>query len=140
MRSPSSPVFRPRRALALAGLVSLTAGLLMLPGLAHPGRAAASSRKAAAATGSGITVTGPHMYDPQTGKPFPNPSTVTVDQTATLVNQMVQVSWTNFTPSANTPYSAPTTLYPVMIAECAGTNPASAAACYGAQNGGVTSS
>src|SRR5690349_9867679 len=142
MRSPSLPAFRPRRVLALAGLVSLTGGLLMLPGLAHPGRAAASAAAPAAAasgcTGSGTTVAGQNLWDPSTSKPLPTASCVTVDQTSNLVNQMVQVSWANFTPSTNTPYGPSSTLYPVMIAECAGANPASSADCYGATNGGVT--
>ena len=142
MRSPSLPAFRPRRVLALAGVVSLTGGLLMLPGLAHPGRAAASAAAPVAAasgcTGSGTTVTGPNLWDPSTGKPLPAASCVTVDQTSSLVNQMVQVNWANFTPSVNAPYGPSSTLYPVMIAECAGANPASSADCYGATNGGVT--
>jgi hypothetical protein len=140
MRSPSLPAFRPRRVLALAGLVSLIGGLLMLPSLAHPGRAAASAAAAAASgcTGSGTTVTGKQLWDPSAGKPLPAASCVTVDQTSSLVNQMVQVNWANFTPSVNTPYGPSSTLYPVMIAECAGTNPASSADCYGATNGGVT--
>ena len=128
--------------LALAGLVSLAGGLLMLPGLAHPGRAAASATAPAAAasgcTGSGTTVTGPQLWDPSTSKPLPAASCVTVDQTSNLVNQMVQVNWANFTPSTNTPYGPSSTLYPMMIAECAGSNPASSADCYGATNGGVT--
>jgi hypothetical protein len=145
MRSPSVLVFRPRRVLALAGLVSLAGGLLMLPGLAHPGRAAAAagaaSVRAAAATGCtgrGTTVTGLHLWDPSTNHPLANASCVTVDQTSNLVNQMVQVNWANFTPSANTPYGPSSTLYPVMIAECKGAKPASSADCYGATNGGVT--
>ena len=142
MRSPFPPAFRPRRVLALAGVVSLTGGLLMLPGLAHPSRAAASAATPAAAasgcTGSGTTVTGQNLWDPSTGKPLPTASCVTVDQTSNLVNQMVQVSWANFTPSVNAPYGPSSTLYPVMIAECVGTNPASSADCYGATNGGVT--
>jgi len=150
MRSPSLRPFRPRRVLALAGLVSLAGGLLMLPGLAHPSRAAASAtavsaHSAAGATGCsgpGTTVTGPHLWDPAAnggkGGPLPTASCVTVDQTTSLVNQMVQVNWANFTPSANTPYSPSSTLYPVMVAECAGSNPASSADCYGATNGGVT--
>ena len=142
MRSPSLPAFRPRRVLALAGVVSLIGGLLMLPGLAHPGRAVASARPAAASgcTGSGTTVTGPQLWDPiGDGKAArPTASCVTVDQTSSLVNQMVQVTWANFTPSANAPYGPSSTLYPVMIAECVGTNPASSADCYGATNGGVT--
>jgi hypothetical protein len=134
MRSVSVPAFRPRRVLALAGLVSLAAGLVLLPGLAHPGRAAASA--AAAPTGCtrpGTTVTGQHLWDPTAnggkGGPLANASCVTVDQTSSLVNQMVQVNWANFTPSQNTPYGPSSTLYPVMIAECAGTNPASSADC-----------
>ncbi len=142
MRSPSLPAFRPRRVLALAGLVSLIGGLLMLPGLAHPGQAVASAAAPVAAasgcTGSGTTVTGQNLWDPSTGKPLPAASCVTVDQTSSLVNQMVQVSWANFTPSLNAPYGPSSTFYPVMIAECVGTNPASSADCYGATNGGVT--
>src|SRR5690348_14469080 len=93
MRSLSLPAARPRRALALAGLVSLTGGLLMLPGLAHPSRAAASAgaRHAAAAagcTGPGTTVTGPNLWDPSTGQPLAAASCVTVGQTSNLVDQM----------------------------------------------------
>jgi hypothetical protein len=142
MRSPS---FRPCRVLALAGVVSLAGGLLMLAGLAHPGRAAASatarSAPAAAATGCtgpGTTVTGKNLWDPASNKPLPDASCATVDQTSNLVNQMVHVSWANFTPTGNTPYNPNSTLYPVMIAECAGANPASSTDCYGATNGGVT--
>jgi hypothetical protein len=88
---------------------------------------------------SSTTVTGPHLYDPATGKPFPDPSTVTVSQTSSMVNQMVQVSWTNFTPSSSLTYQSLNTYYPVMVTECKGTSPASPADCYGAENGGVTS-
>src|SRR6266516_3587934 len=119
MRSPSLPAFRPRRVLALAGLVSLTGGLLMLPGVAHPGRAAASAAAPAAAsgcTGKGSTVTGQNLWDPATGKPLPAASCVTVDQTSNLVNQMVQLSWANFTPSQNTPYGPSSTIYPPLVA------------------------
>jgi hypothetical protein len=143
MRSPSVLAFRPRRVLALAGLVSLIGGLLMLPGLAHPGRAAAaagtpaaSAAGAAGCTGKGTTVTGQKLWD-GTSAPLPDASCVTMGQTSNLVNQMVHVTWANFTPSQNPPYSNQGTTYPVMIAECKGTNPASAADCYGATNGGV---
>lgn len=81
MRSPASTVFRPRRALALAGLVSLTGGLLMFPALAHPARAVAGVGAPAASTTSGTTVTGKNLWDPAKNKPLPNPSSVTVDQT-----------------------------------------------------------
>jgi hypothetical protein len=132
------------RLLALAGLASLAGGLLMLPGLAHPGRAAASAAASAAtaarsAPAAGCTgFTGPNLWDPATSQPLPDASCVTVDQTSNLVNQEVQVHWANFTPSVNTPYGPSSTLYPVMIAECAGTSPASSADCYGATNGGIT--
>jgi hypothetical protein len=84
-----------------------------------------------------VTVRGPHMWDPAAGRPFPQPSTVTVNHTGHLVNQVVRVSWTGFTPSNPAIYTPTGTLYPVMVAECKGTNPASPADCYGATNGGV---
>jgi hypothetical protein len=88
---------------------------------------------------SAATVTGPHMYDPATGKPFPAAATVTVSQTTSLTDEQVQVSWTNFTPSSSIVYSPDNLYYPVMVAECKGANPASPADCYGAQDGGVRS-
>jgi hypothetical protein len=88
---------------------------------------------------SSATVTGPHMYNPATGKPFPAAATVTVSQTTSLVDQQVQVSWTNFTPSSSIVYTPSNLYYPVMVAECKGTDPASPADCYAAQDGGVRS-
>ena len=121
----------PIRALACAGLVSVGAGLLMLA--AAPRSAAAIQAPdptARAAHCSSVTVQGPNMYDPTTKKPFPNASTVTVSQACNLVNQLVQVSWTNFTPSVpnNSPgpfYTNTATYYAVMVTECRGTDPAS---------------
>ena len=164
MRSSSLTAFRPRRALAVAGLLSMGAGVLMLTAVARPDHAAASVAAGSAAKPSpalerqfeaqarrleaanraqtastSTTVTGPNMYDPATGKPFPNASTVTVTQTTSLVNQQVQVSWTNFTPSTSLAYSSLNVAYPVMVTECKGTSPSSPADCYGAENGGVTS-
>jgi hypothetical protein len=78
------------------------------------------------------------MYDPATGGLYPS-STVTVSTTTHLVNQMVRVSWTNFTPSSALTYFPVNVYYPVMVAECRGTRPASPADCYGATNGGVAS-
>ena len=63
-------------------------------------------------------------------------STVTVSQVKGLVNQMVQVSWTGFTPSSKLAYENTQTDYPVMLAECKGTNPKSPDDCYDATNGG----
>ena len=93
MRSPSVLAFRPRRVLALAGLVSLTGGLLMLPGLTHPGRAVASAGALTATKNSGATITGPHLWDPAHSKPLASASSVTVSQTNNLVNEMVHVTW-----------------------------------------------
>jgi hypothetical protein len=84
---------------------------------------------------------GPHMYNPNTGKDFATASTVTVSQTANLTNQMVVVSWTGFTPSnPTTQYDNTATDYPVMVAECKGTNPTSPSQCYDATNGGSPAS
>jgi hypothetical protein len=138
-----------RRALACAGLVSMGAGLVMLA--AAPRSAAATQARVHAALTSGNcqvsgtgseTCTGPQMYDPITKKPFPNASTVTVSQTSGLVNQLVQVSWTNFTPSVpnNSPgpfYTNTATYYGVMVTECHGTAPASMDNCYLADNHGL---
>ena len=99
--------------------------------------------QSATISSTSVTVTGPHMWDPSLngGQGGPNPlaSTVTVSQTTGLVNQQVQVSWTNFTPSSSLAYNPSNVAYPVMVAECHGTNPSSPANCYAAQNGGVTS-
>ena len=88
---------------------------------------------------SPTTKTGPHMYNPATGKPFPDASTATVSRTTQLANQMVRVSWTNFTPSSSLVYNNENVAYPVMVTECKGTDPSSPADCYGAENGGVGS-
>ena len=86
----------------------------------------------------GTVVRGPQMFDPARGKLFPNSSHVSVSQVSSLVNQVVQVSWTGFTPSTSVTYDPGATLYPVMVAECGGTDPRSSADCFGADNGGVT--
>ena len=180
MRSRPSLAFRPRRLLAVVGLVSVGGGLLLLttaappagaqtsagattggasypshaPAPAKPSRASAeeaaaqakqlaAAARAVAGPHASTTVKGKHLWDPSLnggkGGPNPNRSTVTVTQTNDLVNQQVQVSWTNFTPSTSATYNPVTTFYPVMVAECRGTNPASPTDCYGADNGGVTS-
>jgi len=172
------PVFRPRRALAVAGLVSLGTGLLMLtsaggaaasasspaagtsraaaqyPAAAHSSTGGKLSRavgrqfaaqvkqqtalsNADSVTHSPITKTGPHMWDPSLngGKGGQNPkaSTVTVSETTSLVDQQIQVSWTNFTPSSSLTYQPPNVDYAVMLAQCKGTNPTSPADCYSAE-------
>ena len=138
-----------RRILRLAGVGSLALGLLLgvapsSVAVTHASGAAASS--SAAADGSQVTVRGPHLLNPETINPktgraqlFGRRSTVTVSQTASLVNQMVQVSWTRFTPTpADTlPYSSGTNLYPVLIAECRGAWPRYLDQCFGAEQSGV---
>src|SRR6516225_7553168 len=132
-----------RRALACAGLVALGAGLLMLAGAPRSAAATQAHNQIASTTHcSSVTVPGKNMYDPTTHKPFPNASTVTVSQSCNLVNQLVQVSWTNFTPSVpnNSPgpfYTNTATYYAVMVAECHGTAPTSMDGCYLADNHGL---
>ncbi|HEY2488633.1 MAG TPA: hypothetical protein VGI37_03955 [Streptosporangiaceae bacterium] len=121
---------RARQAVALGGAASLAAGVLLAA-------AATRSPASAASRSAGATAHGPHMWDPASGKPFPDASTVTVNQTSNLVNQMVHLSWTGFTPSSTPLYDPAATDYPVMVTECRGTNPASLTECYGANNGGV---
>lgn len=86
----------------------------------------------------GAVIRGPQLFDPRTGKLFPFASHVSVSQVSSLVNQVVQVSWSGFTPSTSVTYDPGATLYPVMVAECAGTDPRSSTDCFGADNGGVT--
>ena len=77
------------------------------------------------------------MYDKVTGRNFSQPSYVTVSQVKDLTNQVVEVSWTRFTPSSNLAYNAGGTDYPVMVAECRGTHPTQWSQCFGANNSGV---
>jgi hypothetical protein len=89
----------------------------------------------------GTTVTGQRMYIPGTADAhYKTRATVTVSQTKNLTNQMVQVSWTGFSPSSELTYDNTNTDYPVMIAECKGLHPANPTQCYGATNGGEPAS
>lgn len=149
MRQPAAPgARRPGRlAAALAVVVGLVVLQLLTPAAAGVRLAAAAARVTARTADSSVTVTGPVMYNSMTGKPSSAASTVTVSQTTNLVNQMVSVKWTNFTPSlvARKPaplYNWTTTAYPVVVAECPGDTPGTAAAnlskCFGAANPGLT--
>ncbi len=98
--------------------------LLSLPIVAHIGLSTA------AAASTSVTVTGASpAWDPLAGQPLTSLPTVTVSQTEDLVDQVVHVSWTNFSPSSNDLLysSAPTppvtfqpgnVLYPVEVVEC----------------------
>src|SRR5215467_10768823 len=129
-----------RRALVCAGLVSLGAGLLMLA--AAPRSAAVTGAPARTSHCASVTVPGSKLYDPIHQQQFPNASTVTISQTCGLVNQLVNVSWTGFTPSVPNGSGGPfylnnKTYYGVMVAECQGTAPATMDNCYLANNGGL---
>jgi hypothetical protein len=89
----------------------------------------------------GTTVTGQRMYIPGTAdSEYKTRATVTVSQTKNLTNQMVQVSWTGFSPSSQLTYDNTDTDYPVMMAECKGLHPTNPTQCYGATNGGEPAS
>jgi hypothetical protein len=77
------------------------------------------------------------MWNPARNRSFNFSSTVTVSQTSDLVNEMVHVSWTGFTPSSEVLYDQAATDYPVMVAECNTAHPTHWNQCYGANNGGV---
>jgi ABC-type phosphate transport system substrate-binding protein len=138
--SRAAPV---RRALACAGVVSMGAGLLMLAGAPRSAAATQASTQTARSTHcSSVTKGGPNMWDPTTNHQFKTPSSVTVSQACGLVNQLVNVSWTNFTPSVpnGSPgpfYTNTATFYGVMVAECQGSDPASMDNCYLADEHGL---
>jgi hypothetical protein len=68
-----------------------------------------------------------YAYDPSTGGLYPDAPSVTVDQTTNLTNQVVHVTWQNFTPSStlsgNPGYVSGGTRYAVGVFECRGTDP-----------------
>src|SRR5215467_11251839 len=131
------------RALACAGVVSIGAGLLMLAGAPRSAAATqAHTQAASAAHCSSVTKGGPNMWDPTTNHQFGTPGSVTVSQACGLINQLVHVSWTNFTPSVpnNSPgpfYTNSATFYGVMVTECRGAAPASMDDCYLVDNHGL---
>ena len=140
---------RVRRALAFAGLASVAAGLVLLPAAA-PSMAGVTAKTArAAGSSSGTTVKGPRLFNGNITHPgqLPSASTVTVTPTSNLVNQLVTVSWANFTPSTEggsqgiqpwySANSGAVANWAVMVVECKGTSPASPADCYQASTAGV---
>ena len=132
-----------RRALACAGVIAMGAGLVMLGAAPRSAAAAHAPTHAARTTHcSSVTKHGPQMYDPTTHGQFAKQGKVTVSQACGLVNQLVDVSWTHFTPSVPNgspgPYYTNTqTFYGVMVTECRGTAPASMDSCYLADNQGL---
>ena len=53
----------------------------------------------------GAVVTGPKLWDPRAHKKFPRPSYVSVSLVRNLTNQVVKVTWRNFTPSSQITYT-----------------------------------
>ena len=143
MHNARLPRATPVRALACAGLVLMVAGLLMLAGAPRSAAATNAHTQLAHSTHCGsVQQTGPNMWDPTKNQPFGTPGSVTVSQACGLINQLVHVSWTNFTPSVpnNSPgpfYSNSATFYGVMVTECKGSAPASMDDCYLADNHGL---
>jgi hypothetical protein len=88
----------------------------------------------------GAVVRGKDMWDPAANRKFTHPAWVAVSQVGNLVNQVVQITWRNFTPSSEVTYDPVGTDYPVMVAECTGTHPTRQSQCFGATNGGVQAS
>ena len=157
---------RPR----IAALVLTAAAAVVGSGLAPSASAAVPVQAAAAApsaTSTGATscapagasatmctgtYSGDNAWDwsvnyPTGGQESAQP-TVTVDQTSGLTNQIVQVSWNNFTPSFNyrnngnpTPgFQAGQEYYPVAVYQCQGTTPQDFSAdCNGLMVGTPTS-
>ena len=77
------------------------------------------------------------MWNPARNRNFAARSRVTVNQTKNLVNEIVHVSWTGFTPSSDVLYDSTATDYPVMVVECNSVHPRRLKQCYGGDNGGV---
>ncbi|MBD0670781.1 hypothetical protein BU198_08670, partial [Streptomyces sp. CBMA156] len=92
---------------------------------------------ATAATGSATTVEGPEVWIPESQSKGPHGS-ITVSQTKNLTNQVIQVSWTGFTPTVDfmgapvpvTPVLGDLARYPVRVYQCRGADP-KITDCYG---------
>ncbi|MFJ9951491.1 hypothetical protein [Kitasatospora sp. NPDC091207] len=121
-----------RRLPALALVWAVVAALAVVPiGLGTVPEARAASSK---------TVPGPKIWLPKpdgTGS-YGAEGSITVSQTQSLSDQVLQVSWSGFTPSVSR-YGGPATsvqpgsdgvLYPVRIYQCRGTDP-KVTDCYG---------
>ena len=83
------------------------------------------------ADGSAVTVTGQNAWDPANNTTLASPSTVTVAQTTNLVDQVVRVTWANFTPSDTLWYDVLSTHYPVSVYQCQGTDVTKQVQCAG---------
>ncbi len=90
---------------------------------------------------TGTTVMGARLYNSVTNSRLRYRSSVTVAQATNLTNQIVQVSWKNFTPSGppGVPgvYNQALTSYPVMVAQCDTVHVKYWNQCYGSNVGGL---
>jgi hypothetical protein len=143
--SPREAGARRRRGLraycaaVLAWTVAFMTALVLLPPGAH-------TTAVAHADTSQVTVKGPPVWKPATQTSGANGS-VTVSQTQNVVDQMVHVSWTGFTPSVTASGASifvgggngwEYDLYPVVVYECRGTTP-KITDCYGSYHYGQSS-
>ncbi|WP_371480275.1 hypothetical protein [Kitasatospora sp. NBC_00315] len=118
-----------RRLPALALAWAVVAALSVLPLTLGPATAAHAD--------SGVTVAGPNRYDPATGADG-LPGSVTVTPAKNLSNQVVQVSWSGFTPTVNWDGTQASVakegdsgvMYPVRVYQCRGADP-KITDCYG---------
>ncbi|HEY8300359.1 MAG TPA: hypothetical protein VIG48_00535 [Jatrophihabitans sp.] len=114
---------------ARAGVVRLvTAALITAAAAIGPFSSTAPAVASARSAGTTVrgTVSGDHAWDPKRHRRYAAVPTVTVDQTNNLTDQVVHVSWQNFTPSSNgagTLFSGGNTYYAVTVLECRGTDP-----------------
>lgn len=128
----------PRRILGLAGVASIVSGLVLLPAAQ---RSLAVTHGHSGGSGSQVIVKGPRLLNPATIKTngdansLKNRSVVTVSQTRNLVDQTIQVTWKNFTPTAagTFPYNSTNTDYPVVVAQCKVAHPRFENQCFGVE-------
>ncbi|WP_194908932.1 hypothetical protein [Catenulispora rubra] len=130
------PGLRAYCAAVLAWTVVFMTALIVLP-------PSANTLPKAHADATSVTVQGPPVWNPATGTSGAR-GTVSVSQTQNLVDQVVHVSWTGFTPSTNGSFvvvgqspSWSNVGYPVVAYECKGTNP-QITDCYGSLHYGQT--
>ncbi len=155
---------RLRSAATLLAAVAVTAAALLGVGPVPDASAAApTASPTAPATGhttcvssggSGSSCTGTYggdtawdnYADDENGGMITAQPKVTVDQTVNLTNQMVHITWSNFTPSGYEGNGDPATglsngfkasleYYPVFVVECKGANPQTIDACNELQVG-----
>lgn len=115
-------------------LMVLTVGVLTIGSWAGITDRSAATASAATRNAQAVrTVQGPRAWDPQHHRKYAHRSTVTVSQTTNVVDQVVTVSWTHFTPTGNGSGAYPTSSdpYPLMIYQCTGTKVTKRRDCIG---------